>query len=103
MNSIQLSPKAMIFDATITMMLNLISSRGPHTRSRYLAAAGRAMTEMMNWSNYYGQQDAGLGNEFTHTCMILVSTHPAVKKVHGNHSDFPGTRTRYGGVSMLWN
>jgi hypothetical protein len=46
--SIQLRPKAMMFDATITMMLNRMSSRGPHTRSRYLAAAGRATTEMMN-------------------------------------------------------
>lgn len=48
MNSIQFSPKAMIFEATIVTTMNLIVSTAPHSLSKYLRDAGTKIMVAIN-------------------------------------------------------
>jgi hypothetical protein len=47
-NSIQLNPKAMIFEATIETTMNFNVSTLPHIRSRYFRQAGTKIKDAMN-------------------------------------------------------
>jgi hypothetical protein len=50
--SIQLNPKAMIFDTPTDARMNFTSSTLPHKRSRYFRDAGTKISVAMN---YYGE------------------------------------------------
>ena len=49
MNSIQLKPKAIMFEATIETKINLMVSVLPHRRSRYFKAAGTKTIDAINY------------------------------------------------------
>jgi hypothetical protein len=48
-NSIQLKPKAIMFEATTDTKINLMVSMLPHRRSKYFRAAGTKTKDAMNY------------------------------------------------------
>ena len=90
-NSIQLKPKAIMFEATTETKINLMVSMLPHRRSKYFRAAGTKTKDAMN----YRHKISGwlkFKENVTLTSKVEVSMNADVKSVQGAYRAEPGTR-----------
>jgi hypothetical protein len=89
-NSIQLKPKAIMFEATTETKINLMVSMLPHRRSKYFRAAGTKTIDAMNYRHNVSGWLKFNENLFF-TSKIEVSTNADVKSAQGAYKTEPGT------------
>jgi hypothetical protein len=90
MNSIQLKPKAIMFEATMETSINLMVSMLPHRRSKYFRAAGTNTIVAMNYRHTVKMSKI-LTKILLLTSKIEVSTNADVKSAQGAYKAEPGT------------
>lgn len=91
MNSIQLKPKAIMFEATTETKINFMVSTLPHRRSKYFRAAGTKTKDAMNYRHKISGWVKIL-RDLTLTSKVEVSMNADVKSVQGAYRAEPGTR-----------